>query len=73
MLNREGPAANAIRAHLSEFEVMVKAKAEGVYAKNGGRKATLSADEVRELHAAGMGPAAIAKHLKMARSRFIAS
>jgi len=36
--------------------------------KNGGRKATLDAAKVRELHAAGVGPAAIAKQLKMARS-----
>ena len=51
-----------------QLEGIAKAKAEGVYAKNGGRKATLDSDKVRELHASGMGPAAIAKHLKMARS-----
>jgi DNA invertase Pin-like site-specific DNA recombinase len=51
-----------------QLEGIAKAKAEGVYAKNGGRKATLDADKVRELHEAGMGPAAIAKQLKMARS-----
>jgi DNA invertase Pin-like site-specific DNA recombinase len=51
-----------------QLEGIAKAKAEGVYAKNGGRKATLDADKVRELHAAGVGPAAIAKQLKMARS-----
>ena len=51
-----------------QLEGIAKAKAEGVYAKNGGRKATLDADEVKELHAAGIGPAAIAKRLKMARS-----
>ncbi len=51
-----------------QLEGIAKAKLEGVYAKNGGRKATLDADKVRELHAAGMGPAAIAKQLKMARS-----
>ena len=51
-----------------QLEGIAKAKAEGVYAKNGGRKATLDAEKVRELHASGMGPAAIAKELKMARS-----
>ena len=51
-----------------QLEGIAKAKAEGVYAKNGGRKATLNADKVRELHAAGVRPAAIAKQLKMARS-----
>ena len=51
-----------------QLEGIAKAKAEGVYAKNGGRKATLDADKVRTLHASGMGPAAIAKQLKMARS-----
>jgi len=51
-----------------QLEGIAKAKAEGVYAKNGGRKATLDADKVRELHAGGMGPAAIAKQLRMARS-----
>ena len=51
-----------------QLEGIAKAKADGVYAKNGGRKATLDVDKVRELHAAGKGPAAIAKQLKMARS-----
>ena len=51
-----------------QLEGIAKAKAEGVYAKNGGRKATLDADKVKELHAAGMGPAVIAKQLNMARS-----
>ena len=51
-----------------QLEGIAKAKAEGVYAKNGGRKATLDADKVKELHASGKGPAAIAKQLKMARS-----
>ena len=51
-----------------QLEGIAKAKAEGVYAKNGGRKATLDAEKVRELHASGMGPSSIAKHLKMARS-----
>ena len=51
-----------------QLEGIAKAKAEGVYAKNGGRKATLDADKVRELHASGMGPAEIARQLKMARS-----
>ena len=51
-----------------QLEGIAKAKAAGVYAKNGGRKATLDTDKVRELRAAGMGPAAIAKQLRMARS-----
>lgn len=51
-----------------QLEGIAKAKAEGVYAKNGGRKATLDAEKVRELHASGMGPAAIGRQLKMARS-----
>jgi DNA invertase Pin-like site-specific DNA recombinase len=51
-----------------QLEGIAKAKAEGIYAKNGGRKATLDADKVKALHASGMGPAAIAKQLKMARS-----
>ena len=51
-----------------QLEGIARAKAEGVYAKNGGRKATLDADKVKELHAAGMGPAVIAKQLNMARS-----
>jgi len=51
-----------------QLEGIAKAKAEGVYAKNGGRKATLDAKKVRELRAEGKGPAEIAKQLKMARS-----
>ena len=51
-----------------QLEGIAKAKAEGIYAKNGGRKATLDADKVKALHASGMGPAAIAKQLKMTRS-----
>jgi DNA invertase Pin-like site-specific DNA recombinase len=51
-----------------QLEGIAKAKAEGVYAKNGGRKATLDADKLRQLHASGMGPAVIAKQLRMARS-----
>ena len=51
-----------------QLEGIAKAKAEGIYAKNGGRKATLDADKVKALHASGMGPAAIAKQLKIARS-----
>jgi DNA invertase Pin-like site-specific DNA recombinase len=51
-----------------QLEGIAKAKAEGIYAKNGGRKATLDADKVKALHASGIGPAAIAKQLKMARS-----
>ena len=51
-----------------QLEGIAKAKAEGVYAKNGWRKTTLDPDKVKELHASGKGPAAIAKQLKMARS-----
>jgi DNA invertase Pin-like site-specific DNA recombinase len=51
-----------------QLEGIAKAKAEGIYAKNGGRKSTLDADKIKALHASGMGPAAIAKQLKMARS-----
>jgi DNA invertase Pin-like site-specific DNA recombinase len=50
------------------MEGIAKAKAAGVYAKNKGRQATLDADKVRLLRAQGIGPAAIAKQLKMARS-----
>ena len=59
---------HTLRRRERQLEGIAKAKAEGVYAKNAGRKATLNADKVRELHAAGIGPAAIAKQLKMARS-----
>ena len=51
-----------------QMEGIAKAKAAGVYAKNKGRQATLDADKVRLLRAQGIGPAAIAKQLKMARS-----
>ena len=51
-----------------QLEGIQAAKERGVYAKNGGRKATLDAQKVKELSATGMGPAAIAKELGMARS-----
>ena len=51
-----------------QLEGIAKAKAEGVYAKNGGRKPSIDAEKVKALHASGMGPAAIARELKMARS-----
>jgi DNA invertase Pin-like site-specific DNA recombinase len=51
-----------------QMEGIAKAKAAGVYAKNTGRKPSIDAEKVRELHAAGVGPAAIAKQLKLARS-----
>lgn len=46
-------------------EGIAKAKSEGKYL---GRRATLDADRVRELHAAGVKPAHIARDLGMARS-----
>lgn len=46
-------------------EGIAKAKADGKYL---GRKPTISPEEVRSLKAQGMGPAAIAKHLGVARS-----
>jgi DNA invertase Pin-like site-specific DNA recombinase len=46
-------------------EGIAKAKAEGKYR---GRKPTIDAAQVRALKAGGMGPAAIAKRLKIARS-----
>jgi len=48
-----------------QMEGIAKAKAEGVYR---GRKPSIDVDRVKELRASGMGPAAIAKELKMARS-----
>jgi DNA invertase Pin-like site-specific DNA recombinase len=52
----------------AEFETNLRKERQGIYAKNGGRKATLDSDKVKALHASGMRPAAIAKQLKMARS-----
>jgi DNA invertase Pin-like site-specific DNA recombinase len=51
-----------------QMEGIAAAKERGVYAKNGGRKATLDAEKVRELKASGMRPATIARELGMARS-----
>ncbi|MGA7324774.1 MAG: recombinase family protein [Rhodomicrobium sp.] len=48
-----------------QLEGIQKAKAEGIYK---GRKPSIDVARVRELRASGMGPAAIAKELKMARS-----
>lgn len=48
-----------------QLEGIAKAKAEGVYK---GRKPSIDVAKVRELRTSGMGPAAIAKQLKMARS-----
>jgi DNA invertase Pin-like site-specific DNA recombinase len=46
-----------------QLEGIAKAKAEGVYAKNKGRNATIDAAKVKELHASGMGATEIAKTL----------
>ena len=51
-----------------QLEGVAKAKAAGVYAKNKGRQPTLDAEKVLALRAQGVGPAKIAKQLKMARS-----
>jgi DNA invertase Pin-like site-specific DNA recombinase len=48
-----------------QMEGIAKAKAEGVYK---GRKPSIDAAKVKVLREGGMGPAAIAKELKMARS-----
>ena len=48
-----------------QLEGIAKAKADGVYK---GRKPSIDVARVRALRAAGKGPAAIAKELKMARS-----
>jgi DNA invertase Pin-like site-specific DNA recombinase len=48
-----------------QMEGIAKAKVEGVYK---GRKPSIDIDQVKTLHASGIGPAAIAKQLKMARS-----
>lgn len=48
-----------------QMEGIAKAKAEGRYK---GRPATVDADKVRELHAAGVRPSAIAKALSIGRA-----
>jgi DNA invertase Pin-like site-specific DNA recombinase len=48
-----------------QLEGIEKAKKEGVYK---GRKPSIDVAQVKALRASGMGPAAIAKQLKMARS-----
>ena len=48
-----------------QLEGVAAAKAAGVYK---GRKATLDADKVRQLHAEGMGGTAIAKQLGIGRT-----
>jgi len=48
-----------------QLEGIAKAKAEGVYK---GRKPSIEVARVKALRASGMGPAAIAKQLKIARS-----
>lgn len=49
-----------------QMEGIAKAKAAGVY-EGKGRPATIPADKVRELAAAGVGPSAIAKQLGISR------
>ena len=49
-----------------QLEGIAKAKAAGVY-KGKGRPASVPADRIRELHAAGQGPSAIAKALGVSR------
>lgn len=48
-----------------QLEGIAKAKAAGIYK---GRKASIDVAKVRELKAAGVGPAAIAKQLKIGRA-----
>jgi DNA invertase Pin-like site-specific DNA recombinase len=48
-----------------QMEGIAKAKEAGVYK---GRPATIDAGEVRRLRAEGMGPAAIARRLKIGRA-----
>ena len=48
-----------------QAEGIAKAKARGVYQ---GRKPTVDRERARQLHAEGMGPAAIARTLKVSRS-----
>ncbi|KQP10168.1 integrase [Methylobacterium sp. Leaf99] len=49
-----------------QLEGIAKAKAAGVY-EGKGRPASIPADRVREMHAAGSGPSAIAKALGISR------
>ncbi|ACL60242.1 recombinase family protein [Methylobacterium nodulans] len=49
-----------------QLEGIAKAKAAGVY-EGKGRPATIPADKVRELAAAGMGPSAIARQMRISR------
>ncbi len=51
-----------------QMEGIAKAKVAGVYAKNKGRQPTLDAEKVLALRAQGVGPAKIAKQLRIARS-----
>jgi DNA invertase Pin-like site-specific DNA recombinase len=70
-----GKLVLAILGAVAEFETDIrrerqregidKAKAAGVYR---GRKPSVDAHRVRELHKAGMGPSAIAKELKVGRT-----
>jgi DNA invertase Pin-like site-specific DNA recombinase len=48
-----------------QMEGIAKAKAQGVYQ---GRKASIDAEKVRQLHAAGVGATAIAKQLGIGRA-----
>jgi DNA invertase Pin-like site-specific DNA recombinase len=47
-----------------QLEGIAKAKAEGVYK---GRKPSVPADEIREMHRQGQGPRAIAEALGVSR------
>ena len=47
------------------MEGIAKAKAEGVYK---GRKPSIDVDQVRTLHAGGVGPSEIAKRLGIGRA-----
>lgn len=70
-----GKLTMAILGAVAEFETEIrkerqrdgiaKAKAAGVYK---GRRATISTDRVRELHAGGMRPVDIARELKIGRA-----
>ncbi|NJC06852.1 DNA invertase Pin-like site-specific DNA recombinase [Sphingomonas kaistensis] len=70
-----GKLVLAILGAVAEFETDIrkerqregidKAKADGRYK---GRKPSVDAAKVRELHAAGLGPSAIAKQLKVGRT-----
>ena len=48
-----------------QMEGIAKAKAKGVYK---GRKPSVDVDEVRKLHASGLGPSEISSRLKIGRS-----